>query len=372
MSSRGVIGCSLAPWLIVPCARVLFKSHSAESIHSTMNINDLPPEIVALLPDYLHSLDDLYSLLHTSRTFYRCCALTRARLSPPFAKKHGQHLLSPHPLLILAGTARQIGEWAVSSKEGRQELWDSIDGGVDRLAELSSRIAHLSLDDVRALHRVKFDIINPMTAQLDLEEGHGQRQRYRDDSEIEHASWWTICEDVERTIYNYLIYCELFYLDVRKVYDNSLELEPLGPEFRQHWMSYCMPDSNFPFHHPRPTPDECQLLDFSQLIQCSNFINRLSKVIPTPPPNVSIPEQERYEFLTRIMEHQGLTTLQLVHAGKKEPNDSLYQTIGEKVNQLPQFQIVVCPEYDDPSPGGTRHLGWFSMEQDFLCLVGND
>lgn len=52
----------------------------------THHITKLPDELIASLPDYLHSLEDLYAVLQTCRLFYRCCAQTEAKLAPPFAK----------------------------------------------------------------------------------------------------------------------------------------------------------------------------------------------------------------------------------------------------------------------------------------------
>lgn len=76
----------------------------------TMQLTNLPAELVASLPNYLHSLDDLYSLIDTSRIFYNTCANTFATLPPTFVKKYGQNLLFPHSHLLLASTARQIAD----------------------------------------------------------------------------------------------------------------------------------------------------------------------------------------------------------------------------------------------------------------------
>ena len=169
-------------------------------------ITKLPTELIAFFPDYLHCLDDLYALLQTSRLLYNCCASTKAKLAPPFAKKHGQHLLPPHPLLLLAGPARQIGERTIGSDANRQRLWEVIKEGNDGLALLCKEVTRLSLDDIRAIHQPKYDIINPLSPRLDLDHGQGEKAR--------NGSYYTVCEDVETALYNYLICCELFHLDV--------------------------------------------------------------------------------------------------------------------------------------------------------------
>lgn len=153
---------------------------SLEQNHNkrTHHIAKLPDELIARLPDYLHSLDDPYAGLQTCRLFYRCCAQTEAKLAPPFAKLYGQHLLSPHPYLLLAGTARQGGDWATESEANRQRLWDVIkDGAVAGLTNLAVESSRLSLTDVRALHQSKYDITNPNSKTPDLEYGAGERER---------------------------------------------------------------------------------------------------------------------------------------------------------------------------------------------------
>lgn len=55
---------------------------TANASKADLHITKLPMEILSQLPHMLDSIDDLYSLLSTSRIFYQACAGTSAKLSP--------------------------------------------------------------------------------------------------------------------------------------------------------------------------------------------------------------------------------------------------------------------------------------------------
>lgn len=167
-----------------------------------MQLTDLPAELIASLPNYLHSLDDLYSLIRTSRFFYNTCANTFATFPPIFAKKNGQDLLPPYPQLLLAGTARQIADWAVQSERNRQKLYDVITAGNEELLDLAVQASRLSLDDVHALHKAKIDIVNPLNHVLDLDCGPKLYWKYDIDAATTPK---TTCEVVAWVLYDYLI-----------------------------------------------------------------------------------------------------------------------------------------------------------------------
>lgn len=205
----------------------------AASHRSTSNLLALPTELLAILPNYLYSLDDLYSLLRTCRRLYKTCANSNVKCAPDFAKRYGQPPLTPHPHLLLTGTARQIGDWAVQSEANRQELTNAIQRGNAGLLQLAIDIARLSLEDVRRIYKSRVDIINPVSRRLDWDAVLQRRDREGNESD------WTICEDVERAVYKYIIYCELFHHCIAKTLMPSLPIEPLSEEVRQSWMGYC-------------------------------------------------------------------------------------------------------------------------------------
>ena len=157
-----------------------------------MQITDLPPELIASFPDYLHSPDDLYSLISTYRFFYSNCANTSARVLPKFAKKYEQNLLPSHPHLLLSGTIRQGADWAVESEENRRQLHDAISPGSEGRLDLAIKVTRLGLKDVRAIYKAKYDIVNLLSRKLDLECGQGERNR--------DPGTWPICENIKQAL----------------------------------------------------------------------------------------------------------------------------------------------------------------------------
>jgi len=316
---------------------------------STMQLTDLPAELIASLPNYLHSLDDLYSLTSTSRIFYNTCANTSATFPPTFAKKYGQNLLPPHPHLLLAGTARQIADWAVQSERNRQELYDAITRGNEGLQDHAVQLARLSLNDVRALHQAKIDVVNPLSRVLDLECGQGERRRYRDD---EDSSVLTVCEDVDQALYNYLIYCELFHHSVDAALDPSLDIVPLSTELRMHWIAQCMPDNNC---KASPAGKEYQMLDYQHMSQSDGFLNfsKIPKLLLGKPQALAGVNGPEYEGLlpqeilfVKVMEHQGLLTLRVLQADEATTQD-LSKGIRNKAEAVPTAKIRLGPKYDE-------------------------
>lgn len=328
-----------------------------------MQLTHLPAELIASLPYYLHSLDDLYSLLRTSRVFYNTCANTSATLPPTFAKKYGQNLLPPHPHLLLAGTARQIADWAVQRKENRQRLYDAIGRGNEGLLDLAVQVTRLSLNDVRALYKAKFDIVNPLSCGLDLECGQGERQRYRDEGA---SSFWTVCEDVDRALYNYLIYCELFHHSVDAALDPSLNTVPLSTELRLHWIAQCMPDANC---KASPAGNEYHMLDYQHMCQSAGFLNfsQIPELLLDKPQALAGVNGPEYEGLSpqeilfvKVMEHQGLLTLKILQADEEERQD-LSEVIRNKAKAIPTANILLEPTYDE---AGETQIGWFDINVD--------
>ncbi len=174
----------------------------------THHIAKLPDELIASHPTISTVLTT-----YTQSSKHVACSTDVAPKQKPNSLLHslkymGQHLLSPHPYLLLTGTARQVEDWATESEANRQRLWDVIkDGAVAGLTNLAVEESRLSLTDVRALHQSRYDITNPIPKTLDLEYGAGERER--------NGSFLKTCQEVERTLYSYFIYCKLFYLNIR-------------------------------------------------------------------------------------------------------------------------------------------------------------
>lgn len=135
-----------------------------------MQLTDLPPELIAKLPDYLHSPDDWYVLIRTARCFYNICAETKATFPPNFAKHNS---MAPHPQVILAGSARQIADWAMGGKENRQRLCDTISQGNEGMLKLAIEVARWNVSDVRISYRNKLEVVQLVCEILEKDGGQG-------------------------------------------------------------------------------------------------------------------------------------------------------------------------------------------------------
>ncbi|MCJ1374040.1 hypothetical protein MMC20_005270 [Loxospora ochrophaea] len=332
--------------------------------HSTRtSLIDLPVDIVSILPNYLCSLQDLYSLLQTCRTLKKACESSKARLPPDFPKLYGQHLLPPHPHLLLAGTVRQVADWAVGNNSNRVELLEALKGGNEGLLHLAVKVSRFSLSDVRILHGASLEVINRLYRTLDLECGQGERQRMREQAESEAPNgdvgdWWqrmTVCEDVARSLYNFWIYCELFHHNVDKASKPDLDIEPLSDETREDWFGYCVPDVNNYKRYGATRKGGFQILDMSQLFQAEGFCNeeKLAQMwlgkdrteFWTDVPLSSDPDDntflkqttasKRDDLFLRVVGHQGLDTLKMLLPGGKEAFEGKAGEIRSKIQAIP-------------------------------------
>ena len=146
---------------------MIFKSEEKVQLLS------LPAEIISLIAQHLYSLSDLFSLLQTCRKLYLLCTdpVTSPSLRPVFPQLHGQHVLPPHPHLLLAGVGRQIADWAIKCDNNRCKLLESLDKGYQGLLELAEQITRLTLNELCSLHAKKADLLYPLAQIVECEVG---------------------------------------------------------------------------------------------------------------------------------------------------------------------------------------------------------
>lgn len=199
-----------------------------------LGVESLPAELLLNLPQYLHSIEDLYSLFSTCRTLYHACANTSPKTILRLAANSGRVFFRPHPHLLIAATARQLADWAVEEADHRYLLEVAIQGGVEKLLELAADVAGLSMDDIRRLYVYKCDVLNPLNRRLDLSAGPASTSN----------SYMTVCNDPETTLLSWIIYGELFHHSLELAYLPFPQQKPLSSVIRYKWFVYCMPDVN--------------------------------------------------------------------------------------------------------------------------------
>ena len=210
-----------------------------------MRLLELPSDIINLLPTYLYSITDLHSLSSTCKALHIVYASSPAKLPPVLPRLYGQPLLPPHPHLLLAATARQVADWAIRSRANRTALYEALSEGNDGLLKLSEQVAAVSLQDMRNLHDLKYNLLNPLARIVDIEAGP---QMVRDQGNDPDNYSGTIVPDPDIALLNYWIYCELFHHNVDQILSVSARTapapKPLGLKICRRWVAYCVPDVN--------------------------------------------------------------------------------------------------------------------------------
>lgn len=120
-----------------------------------MQLLDLPTDLLVALPFYLDSVNDLYSLITTCRSLHITCHATKASLPLRPREQDGQYSVRPYPHLLIAGAARQVGDWAVQSIENRNAFHSALMRGIGGLLELSVNVGRMNLAEMQRLHRIK-------------------------------------------------------------------------------------------------------------------------------------------------------------------------------------------------------------------------
>ena len=210
-----------------------------------MLITDLPLELLASLPDYLDSLDDWYALIRSSRSFRNTCSTTKAVFPPVFAKKGGQELFPPHPHLLLSGIARQIADWAVQSEVNTCVVKESLARGHEGLLKLGEEVARIGVQDVRALHKAKIEVIGPLAKIIDVGGRPCSLNPTHEDTSEDYTS--TLLHDIwaepAMEMYNFIIRCELLHVTVDSSFTSlPTEEKPFGIDLRYEWIRCRVPE----------------------------------------------------------------------------------------------------------------------------------
>ncbi|OBZ79304.1 hypothetical protein A0H81_00412 [Grifola frondosa] len=274
-----------------------------------MLITDLPADILASLPEYLDSLDDLHSLILTSRCLHTWTSnptpsVVRSLATTP------ESGIQPYPHVFIAVKARALADWAIQSPENRNRLSTAITtGGPVRLCDLALSISPLTLDDLAFLRITCITVLEPAITIL----------KGKCDVSSVDDSLFPRCHNITLSVINFWIYCDLFHHNIiaPSHATGADALEPLSNQTRLKWMFHCLSDVNCMFEHPPGDP--CGLDEMHRL--CMNGIQPLSEkwLIPSLLWSHVHDDVLRERVLYRCAGHMGLATLQLVLLKKVEP-----------------------------------------------------
>ena len=201
----------------------------------------LPNELLIILPDFLHNIEDYTNLAST-------CRATRAAMSKAtpnqilrLAIESSRIFFRPSPHFLVAATARELGSWARKTPKNDQLFAAKLEDGLDGMLELAKEHCGLTMDRIRELYEMRFSIINPVTNIMDQCVGN---QWYRTprywDGGVSDA--YTIRSDPSASVFHLAIYGELFGPDFESFFDPRTQVRQLSVETRLEFVKYCIPD----------------------------------------------------------------------------------------------------------------------------------
>ncbi|KAI9710918.1 MAG: hypothetical protein M1820_002353 [Bogoriella megaspora] len=219
-----------------------------------MYILTFPPEILALIPTHLPTIEDHLSLSSTSRAFYHACQSTPPQIILRLCAAQERVFFRPSPYYLILCCARRLRGWVlchhISSTssntdaliESRKiQLRDAFRGGIYSLRDLCVSVCGLTLADIRRMYNARFSTINPLMDAINKMAGHqwAATDDYWYDGVSEAG---TICAEPERASMQILIYVELFSGDMEAALNPGVEKRTLGLELRLEYIKYCIPD----------------------------------------------------------------------------------------------------------------------------------
>ncbi|KAL8694131.1 MAG: hypothetical protein Q9218_001184 [Villophora microphyllina] len=202
---------------------------------------DLPTELLLLLPQYVHNIEDFTNLSSTCRELRSVCSSTSGRTILGLAAASSRVFFRPDPHFLIAATVRQVSDWALLNAENRETLRQAMQQGVYSLLDLCVEKAQLSMDDIRRLHATRFSLINPISDMIDRCAGS---QWYAT------PNFWqggvsnpaTIFLEPTKSLFQFVIYGELFASSMRAFIEPRLDLPWFDHDFRMDYIKYCIPD----------------------------------------------------------------------------------------------------------------------------------
>lgn len=203
---------------------------------------DIPKDILIKLPDYLHDIEDYKNLTSTCRTLRACLSTTTRNTILRLAAAASKIFFRKSPHFLVAGLARQLGEWARLSASNEEVLAQTFQGGLEAVLELCLQHCGLTMERIRQLHELRFSVINPVTDKIDKcigEQWYATPDFW--DGGVDDA--YTIYADPPETFFHLATYGEFFALDFDILLDpgNSAK-RALSVETRLEYIKYCIPD----------------------------------------------------------------------------------------------------------------------------------
>jgi hypothetical protein len=194
----------------------------------------LSPDLIILLPSYLHNIEDFMNLSSSCQKIRRTLSDTNPNHILRLAAASSRVFFRPDPLFLIAATIRQVSDWALKTPQNADILRQSFKGGVETLLQLCVEKARLTMEDIRHLHRLRFSLINPATAFID--------QCVCTPYECGGSEADTVDCDPSRALFQIIIYGELFASTMRAHLEPEVNLPSFDLGMRLDYLRYTVPD----------------------------------------------------------------------------------------------------------------------------------
>ncbi|KAJ4346656.1 uncharacterized protein N0V89_010587 [Didymosphaeria variabile] len=214
------------------------------------NLLDLPNELLLQLPSYMNNIEDFMNASSTCKRLRNLFTNTLPKTILRLASRSAPTFFSPHPHFLVLAVARQIAAWAVASQAERETrvalLVEAFRGGMKGVLSLALSDdvegVGLTMEDIRKMYELRFNIINPLNTTIDAMIGSEWYQQ--------PAFWnggaedaFTLYTDVSSATFQFLIYGELFGGTTSSFLLPSSNRKPaLNIDTRIEFIKYCIPD----------------------------------------------------------------------------------------------------------------------------------
>ncbi|RYP50146.1 hypothetical protein DL768_004263 [Monosporascus sp. mg162] len=210
---------------------------------SQKGLLSLPRDVIVLLPNFLHNIEDYTNLSSTCRTLRQCMSAATPNTILRLAAAQSRIFFRPSPHFLVAATARELGNWARECDANERELCRKLQDGWDGLLDLAVSQARcgLTMERIRELHLMRFSVINPVT---DVFDKCGGDQWYSTpdfwNGGVDDA--YTIYSDPPTAVFHLATYGELFAPDLEAVLRQDGDARKLSVDTRLEYIKYCVPD----------------------------------------------------------------------------------------------------------------------------------
>lgn len=306
--------------------------HPSSPTLSMMRIVHLPTELLLLLPQFLHNIEDYTNLSSTCRQFRSVCSRTSGRTILRLAAASSRTFFRPDPHFLIAATVRQVSDWALLDLHNRGTLRRALQEGVYSLLDLCIEKAELTMDDIRRLHASRFSLINPVSDMIDRCAG---AQWYQ------NPEFWyggvsnpaTISIEPARSLFQFVIYGELFASSMRAFLEPRSNLPWFDHDFRMDFIKYCIPDPMCQSYEGMTVlpigaygtqseeselmPErDCDQVGLDYLLQCRTWTEAWQRVRHAIGPDFK--QEWRQQMWQSAVQTQGLEGLEMLRPGGLE------------------------------------------------------